>query len=47
MFVIGLAGRETGVFEKVGLLALIAGCVFLAAKVSTLATKASTRLQSR
>jgi hypothetical protein len=44
-FVIGLGTPETGTIEKVVLLALIAGCVFLAAKVSTLATKAQTRLQ--
>ncbi len=44
-FVIGLGTPETGAIEKVVLLALIAGCVFLAAKVSTLATKAQTRLQ--
>jgi len=44
-FVIGLATPETGPIEKVVLLALIAGCVFLASKVSTLATKAQTRLQ--
>jgi hypothetical protein len=47
MLVIGLAAPETGVIEKVALLALIAGCVLLAAKVSTLATRASTRLQRR
>ena len=44
-FVIGLGTPETGAIEKVVLLALIAGCVFLAAKVSTLATKAQARLQ--
>jgi hypothetical protein len=43
--VIGLATSETGVIEKVVLLALIAGCVFLAAKVSTLATRAQARIQ--
>ena len=44
-FIIGLGSPETGAVEKVVLLALIAGCVFLAAKVSTLATKAESRLQ--
>jgi hypothetical protein len=43
--VIGLGTSGTGVIEKVVLLALIAGCVYLAAKVSTLATKAQARLQ--
>ena len=42
-FVIGLARPETGVVEKVGLVALLAGCVFLAAKV----TDWSTRLRER
>jgi hypothetical protein len=45
--VIGLGTSETGVVEKVVLLALIAGCVSLAAKVSTLATRAQARLHSR
>jgi hypothetical protein len=45
MFVIGLAAPETGAFEKVVLLALIAACVFLAAKVSTSARRAQARLQ--
>ena len=44
-FVIGLGTPNTGAIEKVVLLALIAGCVFLAAKVSTLAAKVETRLQ--
>jgi len=43
--VIGLGTSQTGVIEKMVLLALIAGCVFLAAKVSTFATKAQARLQ--
>ena len=43
--VVGLGTPETGAIEKVVLLALIAGCVFLAAKVSTLATRAQARLQ--
>jgi hypothetical protein len=44
-FIIGIGSRETGAVEKVVLLALIAGCVFLAAKISTLAAKAQSRLQ--
>ena len=43
--VIGLGTSGTGAFERVVLLALIAGCVFLAAKVSTLATRTQARLQ--
>ena len=43
--VIALGTSGTGVIEKVVLLALIAGCVLLAAKVSTLATRAQVRLQ--
>jgi hypothetical protein len=43
--VVGLGTSGTGAVEKVALLALIAGCVFLAAKVSTLATRAQARLQ--
>lgn len=45
--VIGLGTPETGVIEKVALLALIVGCIFLAAKVSELATRASTSLERR
>jgi len=37
--VIGLGAPETGLIEKVALLALIAGCVSLAAKVSALAAR--------
>ncbi len=44
-FVIGVARPETGAIEKIVLLGLVAGCVVLAAKVSTLATKAEGRLQ--
>jgi hypothetical protein len=47
MLVIGVGTPETGVIEKVVLLALLAICLVLAAKVSTLATRASTRLQRR
>lgn len=43
--VIGLGTSGTGVIEKIVLLALIAGCVFLAAKVSTLAARTQARLQ--
>ena len=42
--VIALGTSGTGVIEKMVLLALIAGCFVLAAKVSTLATKAQARL---
>lgn len=44
-FVVGVARPETGVVEKVALLALVAGCVVLAAKLSSLATKSRNRLQ--
>ncbi|CUR54118.1 hypothetical protein NOCA2120151 [metagenome] len=43
--VMSLGTPGTGVIEKVVLLALIVGCVFLAAKVSTLATRTQARLQ--
>ncbi|CUR55771.1 hypothetical protein NOCA2300003 [metagenome] len=43
--VIGLGSPGTGVVENAILLALLAGYVFLAAKVSTLATRTQTRLQ--
>jgi hypothetical protein len=43
--VIGLGTSGTGVVEKMVLLALIAECVFLAAKVSTLAARTQARLQ--
>jgi hypothetical protein len=43
--VIGVGTSATGVIEKVVLLALIAGCVVAAAKVSTFATRAEARLQ--
>ena len=44
-FVVGLGRPEVGAVEKVALLALVAGCVVLAAKISTLASKAQQRLQ--
>ena len=43
--VIGIGTSGTGIIEKAVLLVLIAGCVFLAAKVSTFATKTEARLQ--
>jgi|tagenome__1003787_1003787.scaffolds.fasta_scaffold20948182_4 hypothetical protein len=43
--VISLGTSGTGAIEKVVLLVLIAGCVFLAAKASTLATRTQARLQ--
>ena len=42
---IGVGSPETGAVEKVVLLALIAGCVVIAAKVSTVATRAQERLR--
>ena len=45
-FVIGLATPDTGMVEKVVLVALFGGCVFLAARVTTVATRLSRRLQS-
>jgi hypothetical protein len=42
---IGIVTPETGVLEKVVLLALMAGCLFLAAKVSTSTAKAQARNQ--
>jgi hypothetical protein len=43
--VIALARPDTGVVEKAVLAALIAGCVFLAARVSTWSTRARARFQ--
>lgn len=42
-FVIGIGSSSTGWLEKVALLGLIAACIYLAARVSTLAI----RLQQR
>jgi hypothetical protein len=42
--VIAVASGDTGLVEKLVLLALIAGCVYVAAKVSTLATRVVRRL---
>ena len=44
-FIIGIASPGTGVFEKVVLVALIAGCVFLAAQFSTWSTRAQARIR--
>jgi hypothetical protein len=46
-FVIGLGGSATGAAEKLVLLALIAGCILVAAQVSKSATRARERLQRR
>jgi hypothetical protein len=43
--VIGLARPETGVVEKLVLVALIAGCVYLAAQVSSWSTRLQARLR--
>lgn len=45
--VIGLVRPETGPAEKVVLLALLVGCVVLAAKVSNLADRVQQRLHHR
>jgi len=45
-FVIGVATPETGMVEKVVLVALFGVCVFLAAQVTTLATRLTRRVQS-
>jgi len=42
---IGLGNSGTGAIEKVVLFALMAGCIYLAAKVSTFAATAQARLQ--
>ncbi len=42
--IIGLARSESGVFEKIVLLVVIAGCVAAAAKVSSIALAAERRL---
>jgi hypothetical protein len=46
-FVIALGRAETGAAEKLALLALIAGCIFLAAQVSKIATRTRGRIQRR
>ena len=45
--VIGIGGSATGTVEKLVLLALIAGCIVVAALVSKLATRTVERLQRR
>ena len=42
--VVSLGSSGTGALEKLVLVTLIAGCVFLAAKVSTLAARTHARL---
>lgn len=45
--VIAIGRPATGAVEKLGLLALIAGCIFVAALVSKFATRTVERLQRR
>jgi len=45
--VIGVATPETGMVEKVVLVAVFGGCVFLAAQVTNVATRLTSRVQSR
>ena len=45
--IIGIGGSATGAVEKVVLLALIAGCIVVAALVSKVATRTVERLQCR
>jgi len=42
--IVGMVRSETGVFEKIVLLVVIAGCVAAAAKVSSIALAAERRL---
>ena len=44
---VGIVNPDTGSLEKLVLLALIGGCIVIAAKISTLATMAHERLQNR
>ena len=44
-FIAGVARPETGVIEKVVLVALIAGCIFLAAQVATWSASLQARLR--
>jgi hypothetical protein len=46
-FVIAVGRAETGPAEKLALLALIAGCIFLAAQVPKIATRLRGRIQRR
>jgi 4-hydroxybenzoate polyprenyltransferase len=45
--VIGVATPETGMVEKVVLVAVFGGCVFSAAQVTNVATRLASRVQSR
>lgn len=45
--VIGIGSAGTGAAEKFVLLALVAGCIFVAAQVSKLATRTRERLPRR
>jgi hypothetical protein len=45
--VMGIGTASTGVFEKAVLLALIAGCVYVSAKVTDVTEWAVRRLESR
>ena len=45
-FVIGFATPETGIIEKVVLVALFGGCVYLAAQVTSVASRLTKRVQS-
>jgi hypothetical protein len=44
--VIGVATPQTGMVEKVVLVALFGACVFLAAQVTSMATRLTRRVQS-
>ena len=44
-FVIGVARPETGIAEKFALVALIAGCIFLAARISSWSLRAQAWLR--
>jgi hypothetical protein len=47
MLVIGLGSPDTGIVEKVALVALIIGCVALAARVSTWAEAVTELIRTR
>ena len=46
-FVVAIGRAETGPAENLALLALIAGCIFLAAQASKLATRTRRRVRRR
>jgi high-affinity K+ transport system ATPase subunit B len=46
MFTIGVARPETGIYEKVVLVALVVGSIVLAAKFSTWSTRAQSKLRA-